>query len=91
VIYLRAGLYAEGPTDYRFLGSLIERLLYELGAVLLSGRADVAETWVLTRLEERGVAVVRIASRRLSQPTGTNVRYSSSTAMARAIQRLRAA
>ncbi len=32
VIYLRAGLYAEGPTDYQFLRPLLDRLLNELAA-----------------------------------------------------------
>lgn len=44
MIYLRAGLYAEGPTDYRFLEPLVERLLFELGATRLPGNADIAGT-----------------------------------------------
>jgi hypothetical protein len=44
MIYVCAGLYAEGPTDYRFLGPLITRLIYDLSAAMVPGRAIVADT-----------------------------------------------
>jgi hypothetical protein len=34
MIYIRAGLYAEGPTDYDFLLPLLDRLLGDGGAAL---------------------------------------------------------
>lgn len=42
-IYLRAGLYAEGPTDYAFLSPLLDRLMDELAASLFAGRYDLGE------------------------------------------------
>ncbi len=44
MIYLRAGLYAEGPTDYRFLMPLLDRLIHELAAGALVQDFDVADT-----------------------------------------------
>lgn len=43
-VYLRAGLYAEGPSDYHFLCRLLDRLLDDLGAKLFPGRYEVADT-----------------------------------------------
>ncbi len=42
MIYLRAGLYAEGPTDYYFLMPLLERLLWEIGMKVLPEPPEVA-------------------------------------------------
>lgn len=44
MIYIRAGLYAEGRTDYEFLLPVINRLLDELAARLFSGAYELAET-----------------------------------------------
>jgi hypothetical protein len=44
VIYLRAGLYAEGPSDYRFLCPLLDRLIAELAASLFPASHEVGET-----------------------------------------------
>ncbi len=43
-IYLCAGLYAEGPSDYEFLSPLIERLLDFHGNRLFPGMIDVGQT-----------------------------------------------
>lgn len=43
-IYLCAGLYAEGPSDYEFLSPLIQRLLDSHGSRLFPGMVDVGET-----------------------------------------------
>jgi hypothetical protein len=42
VIYLCAGIFAEGPTDHRFLSSLVERLLEFLGQEELQTKFNVA-------------------------------------------------
>jgi hypothetical protein len=42
VIYFRAGLYAEGPTDYDFLLPLLDRFLDALAAPLFPGAYEVA-------------------------------------------------
>lgn len=44
MIYLSAGLFAEGPSDYGFLLRLIDRLLETIGAALFSGACEVAST-----------------------------------------------
>ena len=44
MIYLRAGLYAEGPSDYELLLRLIPRILDALGASLFPGACEVGET-----------------------------------------------
>jgi hypothetical protein len=44
VIYLRAGVYAEGPTDYDFLCRLLDRLLDALAAPLFPGSYEIADT-----------------------------------------------
>jgi hypothetical protein len=44
MIYIRAGLYAEGRTDYEFLLPLVNQLLNELAAKLFSGAYELAET-----------------------------------------------
>jgi hypothetical protein len=43
-IYLRAALFAEGPSDYEFLVPLINRLLDSLGSRLYPGAVAVEET-----------------------------------------------
>lgn len=44
MIYIRAGLYAEGRTDYEFLLPLVNKLLDEWAAKLFSGAYELAET-----------------------------------------------
>ena len=44
MMYLRAGLYAEGPTDYYFLLPLLNRLLREIAAQLFPGANEVEDT-----------------------------------------------
>lgn len=44
MIYLRAGLYAEGPSDYDFLLRLLDRLIESIAAALYPGDYEVAET-----------------------------------------------
>ena len=41
--YLGLALYAEGPTDYRFLSSLLRRLVESLCARLASDIIEVSE------------------------------------------------
>jgi hypothetical protein len=43
MIYLRAGLYAEGPTDYYFLLPLINRLLREIASQTFPGANEVED------------------------------------------------
>lgn len=43
-LYLRVGLYAEGPSDYDFLLPLLDRLLPSLAASLFPGTCEVAES-----------------------------------------------
>lgn len=44
MIYLRAGLFAEGPTDYHFLQGLIDQLVEELAVLVLPGGFHAAPT-----------------------------------------------
>jgi hypothetical protein len=44
VIYLRAGLYAEGPSDYHFLLPLLDRLLRSIAANEFPGANEVEAT-----------------------------------------------
>ncbi len=44
MIYLRAGVYAEGPTDYEFLLPLLDRLLDVIAASLFPGACEVGPT-----------------------------------------------
>ena len=44
MIYVRAGLYAEGPSDYRFLVPVITRLLQEVAPRVLSSLPEIADT-----------------------------------------------
>lgn len=44
MIYLCAGLYAEGPTDYYFLLPLINRLLREIASQTFPGANEVEDT-----------------------------------------------
>lgn len=43
-LYICAGVYAEGPSDYAFLCPLLDRLLDALGASLFPGAYEVAAT-----------------------------------------------
>lgn len=42
MIYLRAGLFAEGPTDYDFFVELLDRLISEVAAEVLGGGFETA-------------------------------------------------
>lgn len=44
MIYIRAGVYAEGPSDYDFLLPLLDRLLDAIAAPLFPGDYQVAAT-----------------------------------------------
>ncbi len=44
MIYLCAGVYAEGPTDYRFLLPLTTRLITEIAASLFPAECEVADS-----------------------------------------------
>ncbi len=44
MIYIRAGVYAEGPSDYDFLLPLLDRLLDSLAASLFPGAYEVGGT-----------------------------------------------
>lgn len=44
IIYLRAGLYAEGSSDYRFLLPLLNRLIDAISSALFAGACEVGET-----------------------------------------------
>jgi hypothetical protein len=44
MIYIRAGVYAEGPTDYDFLLPLLDRLLDSIAAPLFPGAYEVGPT-----------------------------------------------
>ncbi|MCK6588054.1 MAG: DUF4276 family protein [Polyangiaceae bacterium] len=44
MIYLRAGVYAEGASDYRFLCPLLDRHIDSLAASLFPGSYEVADT-----------------------------------------------
>lgn len=44
MIYLCAGVYAEGPTDERFLCKLVDRLLYQIAHDVCSGQFEIGET-----------------------------------------------
>ncbi|HEU4409944.1 MAG TPA: DUF4276 family protein [Polyangiaceae bacterium] len=64
MIYLCAGLYAEGSSDYRFLSPLVSRLLDAVGARLFPSECEVAETvgidapWVKSGRADRFMAAV---------------------------------
>jgi hypothetical protein len=44
MIYVKAGLYAEGPSDYRFLLPVITRLLHEVAPRALPSLPEIADT-----------------------------------------------
>jgi hypothetical protein len=44
MIYIKAGLYAEGPSDYRFLMPVITRLLQEIAPAALLSLPEIADT-----------------------------------------------
>lgn len=54
MIYLRAGLYAEGPTDYAFLGPLLDRLIDELAASSLAGQYEFRDCLGIDAPEHAG-------------------------------------
>jgi Domain of unknown function (DUF4276) len=56
VIYLRAGVYAEGPTDYQFLCPLLDRHIEVLAARLFSGSYDIAATLGIDARVAKGTA-----------------------------------
>jgi hypothetical protein len=62
MIYLCAGLYAEGSSDYHFLSPLISRLLDTVGSRLFPSECEVADTvgidapWVKGSRADRFVA-----------------------------------
>jgi Domain of unknown function (DUF4276) len=65
MIYLCAGLYAEGSSDYHFLLPLVTRLLDDVGARLFPSECDVLDTvgidaeWVKGGRAERFVAATK--------------------------------
>jgi hypothetical protein len=62
MIYLRAGLYAEGPTDYYFLVPLINRLLREIAAQMFPGANEVEDTRAIDSSGNEKKRVDRIAA-----------------------------
>jgi hypothetical protein len=62
MIYLRAGLYAEGPTDYYFLVPLINRLLREIAAQMFPGANEVEDTRAIDSSGKEKKRVDRIAA-----------------------------
>jgi hypothetical protein len=44
LLYLCAGLYAEGPTDYAFLERLSRRVLFEIATRVAPGNFEIADT-----------------------------------------------
>lgn len=64
-VYLCAGLYAEGSSDYHFLSPLISRLLDDVAARLFTSECDVLDTvgidapWVKGSRAERFVEAVK--------------------------------
>lgn len=52
--YVCAGLYAEGPSDYRFLVPLIDRVLKELLSAHFTAQYDFAETLPLPDIRAAG-------------------------------------
>lgn len=64
MIYISAGLYAEGPTDYQFLLPLIDRLLGELAAKLFPAACDLANTLAIdaSKPPRRRAERVRLAA-----------------------------
>jgi hypothetical protein len=63
MIYLRAGLFAEGRSDYEFLCRLLDRLLDALAAPLFPGKCDIGETrGIDAPLSVKGKRADRIAA-----------------------------
>jgi hypothetical protein len=62
MMYLRAGLYAEGPTDYDFLVPLLNRMLRNIAAELYPGANEVEDTRAIDTSSEERKRVDRIAA-----------------------------
>jgi hypothetical protein len=62
MMYLRAGLYAEGPSDYAFLVPLLNRMLREIAAELFPGANEVEDTLEIDSSGEERKRVDRIAA-----------------------------
>ncbi len=62
MMYLRAGLYAEGPTDYDFLVPLLNRMLRDIAAELFPGANEVADTLAIDSAGVERKRVDRIAA-----------------------------
>lgn len=62
MMYLRAGLYAEGPTDYDFLVPLLNRMLRDIAAELYPGANEVEDTRAIDSSGEERKRVDRIAA-----------------------------
>jgi hypothetical protein len=62
MMYLRAGLYAEGPTDYDFLVPLLNRMLRDIAAELFPGASEVEDTRAVDSAGEERKRVDRIAA-----------------------------
>lgn len=62
MIYLRAGLYAEGPTDYRFLLPLLDRVLREAAARRFPGANEIEDTQAIDSAGDERRRADRIAA-----------------------------
>lgn len=63
MIYLRAGLYAEGSTDYAFMMPLLDRVIDEVAALHFPGQYEVGETKGIDALRKNtGNRAERIAA-----------------------------
>jgi hypothetical protein len=62
MMYLRAGLYAEGPSDYDFLLPLLNRMLRDIAAELFPGANEVADTRAVDTAGGERKRVDRIAA-----------------------------
>jgi hypothetical protein len=61
MIYIRAGVYAEGPTDYEFLLPLLDRLLDSLAGSLFPGAYEVGSTYGIDAASGTGRRAGRVA------------------------------
>jgi hypothetical protein len=61
MMYLRVGLYAEGPTDYYFLMPLLNRMLRDIAAECFPGASEVEDTRAVDSSGEERKRVDRIA------------------------------
>lgn len=62
MMYLRAGLYAEGPTDYYFLLPLLNRMLRDIAADVFPGASEVEDTRAVDSSGAERKRVDRIAT-----------------------------